>query len=188
MAHNSMKKNQTTRFLIKAVVALSVMIVLVIISFVTLKRFDEQANERAQKLAVLEANNAAAQDFENALEQSGGIVALIKTAYVTSDDLVLFLESLETMARQNGLRPQVLAASNSVDANKEPKFVSTIEVLGSQANVLQYIRLLTTHTYHVRITAISYERFVEGGGARATISVEAFIAPESLETIIEKEL
>ena len=103
----------------------------------------------------------------------------ISTAFVDSKNLVLFIEELESAARDAGIKLEISSAELSAgDAEAYPIFQLSVE--GSFGQNFRFLQLLETLSYQLEITDATFAlRSMEGAGSywqtRASISLLSFI-------------
>jgi hypothetical protein len=125
-------KTPIVKKLILALVALIVIVTLIYIEFSMISRFDLRSANHAAAIAQTQAEHATAADLIEQLADVGGAQALVRSAVVTRDDLVPFIESLESSARAHGLSPEVTAAQENTDDPEQPLILATLDVTCTQ--------------------------------------------------------
>jgi Tfp pilus assembly protein PilO len=173
-------KNPIVQKLVLAIVALVILAVLIYIEFAMIARYDVRSAEHAATIAQAQAEHASAADLIEQLADVGGAEALLRSAIVTKDDLVPFIESLEASARAHSLVPEVTAAQEKTDNETQPVILATLEVVGSRKNVDEFLRDLPGLRYHVTISGLRLSE-IDIGTWRASIAVQSYGLPQENE-------
>ena len=117
----------------------------------------QKENMRREELRSLERSLREIQNEKN----------LVEARFAQSSNVVPFLDSLESLAKESGARSEVV----SVDIAKESEeLLISLKTKGSFDATYKFIRLLETSPYYIKISSFDIER--PRGGEEQTAARE----------------
>lgn len=169
-------KDPLVKKLVLAIGTLSVALFVIYAEFWLINRFNLRSAEYASIVAQAMAEHSSAADLIEKLSTVGGSHALTQSAMVTKEDLVPFIESLETAARARHLLPEVTAAQEGVNESGRSIITATFDVEGKRSDVDLFLEDLDGLKYHIAVAGIRLTQ-TDGGKWRATLAVQAYGLP-----------
>lgn len=169
------------RHIAKAVIAAAVAIVVVTFFGTKIKTISNALQEQKLLTMVLEQRNATAATLREDFKQIGSNDQKIREAFLSTNDVLDFVGSLETIAAQNSMQETIKFGTPEPATTPANEFTVvpigyTINANGTEATLVNYLKQLESLPYFAGITSITIASgSTVGWNDRSTITLQGKI-------------
>lgn len=122
----------------------------------------KKASDKEKELSVAKANIRNIENLKNLLNEIGGKNKKISSAFLSKNDFVGFIETLENLSRSSGLEMKITSielGEKDGDADeKSKKPVLSFTAGGRFQDIVQFISLISYLPYQVEFDSISLQK------------------------------